>query len=107
MSLKLFNNILDQKLIPEQFKKVEIVVIYQKDDRSDFKNYRPVSLLSHLYKILMIALTERMKTDILKDIPNSQAAYQEGRSTNEQILALKQIIEKKFGVQQTHLYCFY
>ena len=35
-----------------------------------------------------------MKTDILKDIQNSQAAYQEGRSTNEQILALKQIIEK-------------
>ena len=35
-----------------------------------------------------------MKIDILKDIPNSQAAYQEDRSTKEQILALKQIIEK-------------
>ena len=54
----------------------------------------PISLLSHIYKLLMIEISERVRNVILKDIPNNQAAYQEGRSTNEKILQLKQIIEK-------------
>ena len=51
---RLFNAILTTTpTTPEQFKKVEIIVIYKKQDRQKFGNYKPISLLSHLYKLLM------------------------------------------------------
>jgi len=43
---KLFNLILETGQVPSTFKKALIFVLYKKDDRSDCKNYRPISLLS-------------------------------------------------------------
>ena len=49
---KQFNLILETGKIPSTFKKV----LYKKDDRSECKNYRPISLLSHVYKLLWLSL---------------------------------------------------
>ena len=50
---KLFNFILETWKIPSTFKKALIVVLYKKDDRSECKNCRPISLLSHVHKLFM------------------------------------------------------
>ena len=42
----------------------------------------------------MIVISERIRVDVLINIPKSQAAYQKGRDTIEQSLSLKQLIEK-------------
>ena len=91
---KLFNKILLTNKIPEDFKKAEIVLIYKKGDRKECKNYRPISLLNHTYKTFMLALANRIKNDLYSFLPKSQAAYQPGRTTIEQIISLEQIIEK-------------
>ena len=91
---KLFNLILETGKIPSTFKKALIVVLYKKDDRSECKNYRPISLLSHVYKLFMTIIGNRITDDLYSCFPESQAAYQPGRGTVEQIFALSQIIEK-------------
>ena len=91
---KLFNLILETGNIPSTFKKALIVVLYKKDDRSECKNYRPISLLSHVYKLFMTIIGNRITDDLYSCFPESQAAYQPGRGTVEQIFALSQIIEK-------------
>ena len=58
------------------------------------ENLRPIILLSILRKILTIALLDRTWQRMEKKIPKSQAAYQRGRGTTEQVLALKILIEK-------------
>ncbi|EYC33366.1 hypothetical protein Y032_0002g752 [Ancylostoma ceylanicum] len=39
--------------IPEQWKHARTVLIPDKGDREDIRNYRPITLLSHLYKIFV------------------------------------------------------
>ena len=90
----LFNQILETGQIPSTFRKALIVVLYKKDDRSECKNYRPISLLSHVYKLFMTIIGNRITDDLYSCFPDSQAAYQPGRGTIEQIFALNQMIEK-------------
>ena len=58
------------------------------------ENLRPIILLSILRKILTIALLDRIWDRLETKIPKSQAAYQKGRGTTEQVLALKLLIDK-------------
>ena len=91
---QLFNQILQTGKIPESFKKSIIVVIFKKGDKLQCKNYRPINLLNHTYKAFMIAIATRIKSDLYQCLPRSQAAYQPGRTTIEQIISLQQMIEK-------------
>ena len=90
----LFNHILKTNNVPSSFKEALIVVIFKKDSRLECKNYRPISLLSHIYKLFISIIAARVKNDLYTSFPPSQAAYQPGRGTIEQIIALEQIIEK-------------
>ena len=68
------------------------------------ENLRPIILLSILRKILTIALLRRIWDRLETRIPKSQAAYQQGRGTTEQVLALKILIEKALISRDLNLY---
>ena len=68
------------------------------------ENLRPIILLSILCKILTIALLERTWNRLEHKIPKSQAAYQKGRGTTEQVLALKLLIEKAITSSEYNVY---
>jgi hypothetical protein len=57
---KLFNYISNKEELPEQWKKSIVVPIYKKGDKTDCSNYRGISLLSTLYKILSRILLSRL-----------------------------------------------
>ena len=86
-----FSQILKTGKIPKQFKEALIVVIYKKSSKLEFGNYRPISLLSHIYKIFISIIASRVKNDLYASFPASQAAYQPGRGTIEQVKALEHI----------------
>jgi len=92
--LHLFLKIQETGKVPQKFKDALIVVLYKKNSRLDCGNYRPISLLSHIYKLFISIIANRVKNDLYASFPASQAAYQPGRGTIEQIFALEQIIEK-------------
>ena len=62
-------------------------------------NLRPIILLSMLRKILAILVLNRIIDRIILNLPNSQAAYQQGRSMTEQIFAIKLLIEHAIASQ--------
>ena len=68
------------------------------------ENLRPIILLSILRKILTIALLERIWERLSRRIPKTQAAYQRGRGTTEQVLALKILIDKAITSQDFDVY---
>ena len=103
---KLFNLILETGEIPSTFKKALIVVLFKKGDRSECKNYRPISLLSHVYKLFMTVIGRRITDDLYACFPDTQAAYQPSRGTTEQIFALCQIIEKSIEFNKPVYFVF-
>ena len=58
------------------------------------ENLRPIILLSIIRKILTISMMRRTWDRVQHLIPLSQAAYQAGRSTTEQVYAVKTLAEK-------------
>ena len=57
----IFNNILKTKQIPDSWHEAKIVILFKKGDPKDIKNYRPISLLSHSYKIFTRLLQTRIE----------------------------------------------
>ena len=66
-------------------------------------NLRPIILLSVLRKILTIIMLKRTWSRLAQRIPIDQAAYQEGRSTTEQVFSVKVLCEKAMAAQNIQL----
>jgi hypothetical protein len=67
-------------------------------------NLRPIILLSVLRKLLAICLIKRCWNRLSTQIPLSQAAYQVGRSTTEQVFAVKLLAEKAITSSHYNIY---
>ena len=102
----LIDSNLQNRVIPDELNVSEIVTLFKKGDPLDCGNYRPISLLSHVYKLLMQVVYTRIKKDLIEALPKEQAAYQPGHSTIEQIQTIQQIIEKSIEFQQPCVICF-
>ena len=95
MTLELANLIIIlRQECPDQLTESELIVLFKKGDRLDCSNYRPICLLSHVYKLIMMIIYNRISPELMRALPTNQAAYQRGRSTTEQIQTLQQTIEK-------------
>jgi hypothetical protein len=57
---KLINSIWNKEQLLDQWKESNIVPIHKKGDKTDFNNYRRISLLSTSYKILSNIFLSRL-----------------------------------------------
>ena len=104
--LNLFNSMINTGIFPDDFKKSEIITIFKKGDALKCDNFRPINLLNQAYKILMQIIYKRISNTLIDSLPPTQAAYQPGRNTVEQIQALQQIIEKSKEYNVDGYICF-
>ena len=91
---RLFNDIISNTVIPGCFGDSKTILLHKKGDPREIKNYRPISLLSVVYKCFTKVLNNRMQPqlDAAQDI--EQAGFLARRSTIDQIHAITQLIEK-------------
>ncbi len=68
-------------------------LLFKKDFREYFKNYRPLTLSNSDYKIIAFVLCRRLQKVITKLISKEQSAYIKGRFIGENIRFLLDIIE--------------
>ncbi|GFO00543.1 endonuclease-reverse transcriptase [Plakobranchus ocellatus] len=80
--------------IPACWEEAKIIIIYKKGDPGDIKNYRPIRLLSHSYKLFTRLLQKRMERILDENQPRDQAGFRKGCSTIDHIYTLNQVIEK-------------
>jgi hypothetical protein len=83
--------------LPQQWKESIIVPIYKKGDKH-CNNYRGISLLSTVYKILSNIFLARLIPYVIEVIGDHQCGFRRNRSTMDQIFYIRQILEKKMGV---------
>ncbi|EYC21713.1 hypothetical protein Y032_0018g3494 [Ancylostoma ceylanicum] len=89
-----FTKYINTGRIPEQWKHARTVLIPKKGDREDIRNYRPITLLSHLYKIFMRVIYARMERTLDDNMPREQAGFRRRFSTIDHIFTISQLTER-------------
>lgn len=90
----LFNKILEEETIPEQWTTSTIILLHKKGPKDNLNNYRPISLMSNLYKLFSKVITRRLTKPLDENQPNEQAGFRSGFSTADHLQAVNQIMEK-------------
>ncbi|GLT28935.1 hypothetical protein SLA2020_038370 [Shorea laevis] len=71
-----------------------IVLVPKKGNPVDLKDYRPISLINSLYKIISKVLANRIKKVLVKVISGTQSAFLGGRQITDGILILNEVVEE-------------
>jgi hypothetical protein len=87
--------------LPQQWKESIIVPIYKKGDNTDCNNYRGISLLSTVYKILSNILLVSSTPYVNEIIGDHQCGFRRNRSTMDQIFYIRKILDQKWEYNGT------
>ncbi|CAF4695383.1 unnamed protein product, partial [Rotaria sp. Silwood2] len=90
----LFTRCPKQRSIPTSWKNAKVIILHKKGDQEDLKNYRPISLLSIIYKLLTKIITKRLEKTLDYAQPTEQAQFRNEYSTVDNIQVVQQIIER-------------
>uniref|UniRef100_A0A8R1DP92 Uncharacterized protein n=1 Tax=Caenorhabditis japonica TaxID=281687 RepID=A0A8R1DP92_CAEJA len=81
---ELFNASIDENKVPDSWKKANVFMLPKPGkDPTEIKSFRPVSLLSHVAKVLESIILERIRQEI--ESPKDQHAFKKNHSTTTAI----------------------
>jgi len=79
--------------VPEAWKKTRIKVLFKSDDPQLAKNYRPISVLSVLYKLFSRVLYGRIQKHLLEQQSVDQAGFRTGFGCDDHLFAVTMVAE--------------
>ena len=89
--LRLINSWWQSKEAPTELFLARVVPLFNKGDTNNAANYRPISLLSSLYKVYMIMIRQRMQNAINDALSNTQYGFRPQRSTSHAIYIIRRL----------------
>ena len=84
---KMFNLVYNVGCIPSEWKSSNVVPIHKKDDKSDIKNYRPISLISLVMKVFERIMYEELLNRKENKIDPRQHGFLKNKSCNTNLLS--------------------
>lgn len=93
---KLIRDVWHKEEIPKEWQLAIICPIYKKGDRTSYQNYRGISLLNTMYKVLSGLILSRIKPYTKDIIGDYQCGFMSGKSTIDHIFTVKQLVEKHY-----------
>ncbi|EYC43695.1 hypothetical protein Y032_0483g2288 [Ancylostoma ceylanicum] len=91
---ELFNQCLCSCKVPKNMADSLTILLYKKGDPSELRNYRPISLLSVLYKLLTKVISKRIEGVLDAEQPREQAGFRRNYSTIDHLHAINELIER-------------
>ncbi|KAE9419336.1 hypothetical protein Angca_009820, partial [Angiostrongylus cantonensis] len=79
--------------VPTQWKTSKTVLLFKKGDLHDIGNYRPICLLSVVYKLFTRVILNRIDRTLDEGQPCEQAGFRKGFSTMDHIHTLTRLTE--------------
>ena len=89
--LDILNTCWELKIIPEQLEIAEVVTLYKKGNVEDPANYRPISLLQSLYKLLAALIKNRLADHLEDKVWKLQYGFRQKRSTNQALFICRRL----------------
>ncbi|XGW34910.1 hypothetical protein V3C99_018732 [Haemonchus contortus] len=90
---RLFTRCLSECKVPTSGKISKTVLLYKKGDPDDIGKYRPLCLLSVIYKLFTCVILNRIGRILDEGQPCEQAGFRRGFSTTDHINTLTRLIE--------------
>lgn len=87
-----FDKFYSEGYIPQGANSSFIVLIPKKSDPQGIADYRPISLINSIFKLLLKVLANRIKYKLDSLISESQSAFVKGRNIGEGILSINELI---------------
>ena len=82
------------------------IMLYKKNSRNDFGNYRAICLLCHAYKLMSAVIARRLHAQLAAIFPESQAGFRPARGTRDNVCILKWTINMILRENQEALVTF-
>ena len=105
----LFNLSLSSSKVPQAWKEANVTPVFEKDDPSDFKNYRPISLLSTLGKVMEKIVHKHVFYFLNANsvITSLQSGFVPGDSTVNQLVYIYNTFSKALddGLEVKAIFC--
>ena len=103
----IINNCLNNFYFPNMWKEAVLLPIKKKGSSNDIENFRPISLLSNLGKILERAIYRQIETFCQDNniIPNTQFGFKKLHSTEHAIMYLENIILENLRKRECTVTC--
>ena len=79
----------DTEIVPADMLIGIFIMLYKKNNRNDFGNYRAICLLCHAYKLLSALIARRLHVELAPIFPDSQAGFRPARGTRDNVCILK------------------
>lgn len=90
----LFTKCILETRVPASWNNAAITLIHKKGDIRNLDYYRPISLLSHMYRLFTRVIVNRLEKKLEFYQPREEAGFRSGFSTNDHLQTLKTVIEK-------------
>ena len=92
--------------IPADLEKSVYIAIPKKPGTVECDQHRTISLMSHVTKIMLRVLMNRMRNNILPEISETQFRFMADKGTRNAIFALRTLMERAIEVQKDLYLCF-
>ena len=104
--VELMNKIYEEGKVPQELRHSVFIALPKKPKAQDCENFRTISLMSHVTKILQKELLNRMKGTLRAEIAECQYGFLPDKSTRNAIFILRVLAERSIQVNQTLRCCF-
>ena len=95
-----------EEKLPDEWMVGVICPIHKKGCKMTCTNYRGISLLPSVYKVLSKILSSRLEPHTEAFLSDYQAGFRRQRSTSDQLFSIRQIVQKSYemNVETNHLF---
>ena len=91
---ELYTKCITERCIPKTWKEANMVIFSEKGHSNDINKYRPLCLLSNMYKLFTEFLTTRLKKKLDENQPREHVGFRSKYSMTDHIHAINQLKEK-------------
>lgn len=91
---RLIRKIWETEKMPDDWSEGVICPLFKKGDKFQCSNYRGITLISSVYKVLSGILKQRITLLAEKELGSYQCGFRTGKSTTDQIFNVRQTMEK-------------
>jgi len=90
----LFTRCIEETAVPDSLADSCVSLLFKKGSPLDIGNYRPIALLSLIYKLLTSVIYQRIERSLSDNQPDEQAGFRRNFSTLDHIHTLSELIHR-------------